>query len=301
MMIDSKTGVHEIIKPKKWKGEQWSAAQVKLDGFRVTAFKGQKGQLLMYGKNHREDLEFLHRFPRLRKTLFYQSLKHMPNNSSVDAEIIVPGGTSSDVATALRDESIPISLVTFAIPRFMGTMMDEKSLEWAAEKAEKYCLPFAEWYWCDDLVKQLQLTNLPFERVKKELLSMAKSLSYEGWVLKQTQYHGWFKVKEVQMIDAVITDVVPGQGKFVGLVGALVVSVIGTDGYVPIANVSGMTDSERKELTEEWKSKSLLGKVVEVKYQEVGSRGRLRHPRFSRMRPDKLPGDCEAEQLTDNC
>jgi len=300
-MFDNKTGVHEILKPKKWKGERWATAQVKLDGFRVTAFKGQKGQLLMYGKNHRDDLEFLHRFPRLRKTDFYQSLKKLPNNSSVDAEIIVPGGTSSDVATALRDESIPISLITFAIPRFMGTMMDEKGLDWTAEKAEKYNLLFAEWYWYSDLVKKLRLATLPFQRVKEELLSMAKSLNYEGWVLKQTQYRGWFKVKEVQMVDAVITDVVPGQGKYIGLIGALVVSVIDNDDYVPIANVSGMTDAERKELTTTWKNQSLIGQVVEVKYQEVGSKGRLRHPRFSRMRPDKLPEDCTINQLTDNC
>lgn len=302
MQIDVKTGVHEIIKPKKWKGQPWSSAQVKLDGFRVTAFKSQKAQFLMYGKNHREDLEFLHRFPRLRKTDFYRSLKKLPNNSSVDAEIIVPGGTSSDVATALRDSTIPIEIVVFAIPRFMGTMMEEKRLSWASEKAEKYGFIFAEWYSYRDLSDKLQLEDLDFESTKENLLGMAKSLSYEGWVLKQTQYSGWFKVKEVQMVDAIIMDVVPGKGKFRGLIGALVVCVWDDRELKPIANVSGMTDLERATLTRQLEfHRNLLGKVVEVKYQEVGSKGRLRHPRYSRLRTDKLAEDCTIDQLTNNC
>ena len=301
--MNSTLNIHETLRAKKWAGQDWAAAQIKLDGFRVTAYLGEHNKVQMYGKDHRPHLEFLSRFPRLKKTLFYRRLLTMPPYSSVDAEIIVPNGTSSDVATALRDPSIPIDAITFAIPMYKGEMQPDKDLGWANKIASSHGLLFARWFSCAALRQELRFTLCDSDETIRELLvDKAVDMGYEGFVLKQTQYKGWYKVKKNQMIDCIITGIVEGKGKFAGQIGALVVSVSHPyQGLITVANVSGMTDAERLELTKLWDKNKLSGKVVEVKYQEVGSRGRLRHPRFSRMRSDKPAKDCTADQLIDNC
>ena len=300
--MSSTLNIHETLRAKKWAGQDWAAAQIKLDGFRVTAYLGEHNKVQMYGKDHRPHLEFLSRFPRLKKTLFYRRLLTMPPYSSVDAEIIVPNGTSSDVATALRDQSIPIDAITFAIPMYKGEMQPDKDLGWANKIASSHGLLFARWFSCAALRQELRFTLCDSDETIRELLvDKAVGMGYEGFVLKQTQYRGWYKVKKNQMVDCIIIGVVEGEGKYTGQIGALIVAVLENKKQIIIANVSGMVDAERLSLTELWKKNKLFGKVVEVKYQEVGSRGRLRHPRFSRMRPDKPAKDCTIDQLVDNC
>jgi len=49
--------------------------------------------------------------------------------------------------------------------------------------------------------------------------------------------------------------------------------------------VSGMTDLQRRKF---WRNpKSIVGKLIEVVYQEETIHGSLRHPRYKRHRPDK--------------
>ena len=98
------------------------------------------------------------------------------------------------------------------------------------------------------------------------------------------------KWKPVKTLDAVVTDIKPGKGKYDNQVGALILSVEGRE----VANVSGMSDAERAAMGEH-----NIGQVVEVAYQYVGSKGRLRHPRFIRFRDDKLPEQCLLSQDSD--
>jgi ATP-dependent DNA ligase len=55
-----------------------------------------------------------------------------------------------------------------------------------------------------------------------------------------------------------------------------------------VANVSGMTDTERYAFD----PNADIGKVVAVRAKFIASRGRLRHPRFARWREDKNICDC---------
>jgi ATP-dependent DNA ligase len=199
---------------------------------------------------------------------------------------------------------MPMAIISFGFPRLNGQDRSEKSLVWAENIASTYGFVFAEWYELEKLQKQLNFKlSDGIEIVRKRLLELAKKLNYEGFVLKDTQYGKWYKVKHSPSVDCIVTDVSEGKDdkKYSGQVGALVVSLLKSKKLVEIANVSGMTESERLEMTELWKSKKLMGKVVEVTYQEVGARGRLRHPRFSRFRPDKPVRDCTWDQLEENC
>ena len=62
------------------------------------------------------------------------------------------------------------------------------------------------------------------------------------------------------------------------------------DGRV-VANVSGMDDEVRAAISGED-----AYRVCEVKYERVGSGGKLQHPRFVAWRDDKLPEQCTADQ-----
>jgi len=89
----------------------------------------------------------------------------------------------------------------------------------------------------------------------------------------------WYKIKKFDSFDGMIVDFDPGQGKYEGQVGALVVRhPNGQD-----IRCSGMNDAERQIMTKDWRL--FFGKHVEVKYFGLTA-GTPRHPQFLRMRPD---------------
>lgn len=151
----------------------------------------------------------------------------------------------------------------------------------------------------------------------------------EGFVLKQAPYSGWFKVKGEDEIDCVITSWKEGNNANLGLVGSLGISVFDVEtttqakdlwehrikvddpkgiredaieapALFEIGFAGGMNTDERLNMTEFADEDSLIGRVCKVRYQYVGSKKRLRHPRFVGWRDDKAPWDCLATQLTLN-
>ncbi len=127
----------------------------------------------------------------------------------------------------------------------------------------------------------------------------------EGFVFKNGNLLDWHKWKPVKTIDVVVSGFIDGDGKYIGLIGAMACSVyqhvtIGNrrrSALVEIANVSGMDDRTRILISDD--EEGHLGRVAEVAYQYVGSKGRLRHPRFMRWRDDKSALDCDITQDTD--
>lgn len=88
-----------------------------------------------------------------------------------------------------------------------------------------------------------------------------------------------YKLKADITIDATIIGIIEGRGKHTNKMGALTVKY-----NESIFNVgTGFTDIERTEFNDI----GLLGETIEVKGMEVLPSGRLRHPRFVRMRADK--------------
>lgn len=118
----------------------------------------------------------------------------------------------------------------------------------------------------------------------------------EGVVLKNlfAEYgdaSAWVKVKKYVAVDVVITGFTDAKegvtGKYLTQIGAACVSVYGAQGQlVEVGRVSGMTDDVRLDMSrnpERW-----LGTVAEINAQEF-AKDRLRHPRWSRHRPDADP------------
>lgn len=102
-------------------------------------------------------------------------------------------------------------------------------------------------------------------------------LGYEGLVLEAPGFK-LYKVKNIITYDVEIIDIIEGTKKNTGKLGAFVVQLdkarfrVGT----------GLTDKERKE----YFTKDMIGKIIEVSGMELTTLGKLRHPRFIRLRED---------------
>lgn len=93
----------------------------------------------------------------------------------------------------------------------------------------------------------------------------------------------WYKVKGFNTVDCKIISYEEGQGKYQGILGALVVQ----DPTGTQVRISGMTDELRHYMTTNF-DREIVGKMCEVKYfGRVGQeKDGYRHPQFLRMRPD---------------
>lgn len=110
----------------------------------------------------------------------------------------------------------------------------------------------------------------------------------EGSVVKQLsspyagkRHKSWLKWKEIETVDAKIIGYKEGQGKFLGLIGAIRFQAPdGTIGYC-----SGMDDSTRIWISD--RRQSLIGKTIEIKHFGKMKDG-FRHPQFQRFREDLI-------------
>lgn len=134
-----------------------------------------------------------------------------------------------------------------------------------------------------------------------ELLHKVTLLGGEGLMINLSDAHyihkrtdALLKFKEVQSMDMQVTDVLPGQGKYKNLVGALVATCITDDGKTITCKVgSGLSDEERRKWIEH--PNLILGKIIEVEYFSLSqdalsansSLYSLRFPRLKCVREDK--------------
>lgn len=98
----------------------------------------------------------------------------------------------------------------------------------------------------------------------------------EGLVI-HTPHGKWVKVKDKETHDLTITGYKEGRNRLTGTLGALLTAQgnVGT----------GFTRAHRDVL---WAARdTLVGRIVEVDATEYTSKGKLRHPRFIRLREDK--------------
>lgn len=269
---------HERLKAKEWKGQPAKYKQVKYNGHRFTAFMQRDGRLVGFEREVRPDREMTLLHPKIVEYPWWKKLAaNLPPLSSVDGELYVPDGNAGDAAHAIAACLPELDFMPFAVPWWSGNDESYRDLAWVRGVVNSAIgLPFvATFAWTPDETYDV-------------LCNGARAAEIEGWVLKQANYEGWYKVKPVKSIDCVVTGFKDGEGKYLGLVGALVVSATIDGETCEVARVSGMTDAQRIEVDED----KDLGRVVEVEYQFVGNRGRLVHPRFARWRDDKPVAEC---------
>ena len=290
---------HKKIKPKKLNDNKLVklhalanvVKQTKFNGHRFTAYAQKDGTLKCWESSGtiRPELEMSIKRPKIVEYDWYKKLQQIPSMSSVDGELYVPGGNAGDATHAIAECLPELEFMPFAVPWWDGvdcSLTTIKSVNnnmwtvWQRELRLRYDLPFATTY---ELHPHETLESLCYDAV---------SLSIEGWVLKESNYSGWWKVKPQKEIDCVVTGFKEGAGKYLGGVGSLRVSVWIDGKLTEIGSVSGMEDSVRWSINEE----KDLGRVCEVEYQEIGNGGRFIHGHFVRWRDDKTAEDCVVER-----
>jgi hypothetical protein len=119
----------------------------------------------------------------------------------------------------------------------------------------------------------------------------AKAQGFEGLVLRNKTTGVWLKVKKEETIDVKIIGFYEGKGKHAGKLGGFIT----THGRVG----TGLKDSERRFWTpvlslqpktrKAWDDHALphIGMTIECKCMELTEAGKMRKPRFIRLRPDK--------------
>ena len=102
------------------------------------------------------------------------------------------------------------------------------------------------------------------------------------------------KLKKLLTFDGIVTGYEFGKGKFnKDKIAKLVFSQYKDGELVERGNFDGFTKSTIEDMTAN--IEKYLGRVVEVKCNEVLKSGKLRHPKFNRWRDDKDPNQCTWE------
>ncbi len=268
---------HDLLDAAPWKGRgRPRYAHLKIDGHRRTFFVQESGAVVAFTTRGHDD------WPNLRELPFALSVVKLPPLTSVDAELYVPGYPRSEVKHRLATGGTGLRLAVFALPWYAGlcrygaelgcveNLCRTHGLEFAP-----FCIPTAGW-------------------TTEGLLKLTDG---EGWVLKTANYRGWWKLKRERTIDLVVTGFKQSDSdKYIGGVGSIRCSALNARGQlVEVASVSGMSDEVRWDINEHLD----LGRCLQVRYQYVGSRGRLLHPRFDGWRDDKRPDRCTTSQDPD--
>jgi ATP-dependent DNA ligase len=157
-----------------------------------------------------------------------------------------------------------------------------------------------------DLVASLNYQGLKI--VFKEELITSRKYDYfqtvlaqggEGVVIKDLKGLDvdFVKVKRFKTWDVIITGFTEGKGKYSTVIGAIRYGAYKDGILIEVGKCSGMTDAERAMFAAS--PDAFIGRVIEVKGQEIDSRGGIRFPAFQRIRDDKLPEECLIEDLVD--
>jgi ATP-dependent DNA ligase len=288
----------KLAKPEKYWGDRAYVMDRKIDGWRFMLHVADDlDRPRLTGKRHSVVTGLLSEkglcapqlWPRLGRSLGY---------TVVDGEVTVPGGfrATASVMNA-SPEKAARAVARYGAPTFHVfdlLFFDGDDVRGQALSVRREMLRQAldrEIIACENyrLVEQMPCDQASYDRVIAE--------GGEGGIIKLAdgEYgREWFKVKRQKTLDVVVTGFTmakPGKtGKYLGLIGAALVSVYTKNGLpLEVGRVSGMTDEIRVDMSlhrDKW-----IGSVIEIEAQEF-AKERLRHPRFLRARPDTDPSEC---------
>ncbi len=261
----------QLAKPVDWNRVVFPCfVSPKLDGLRCIwrngVFYSRRGHVL-------QGLNFLN--------LHIEELFMDEEPQALDGELIIPGKHFDEISGSIRSfkESNEVVYHVFDLP-------DYSTLGGFVDRYNKLCKLFA---------RSINGSNLKLVRHTKvnsiddvsSYYSQYRSEGYEGLMIKYYygQYNNsrtwdWMKMKNKDTEDLKVVGIFEGEGKYEGLVGGIIVERSG----VRISVGSGLSDIQRLRWAEE--PELIVGKTVEIAYQEVTPQGSLRHPRLVQVRGD---------------
>ncbi|HUS22601.1 MAG TPA: ATP-dependent DNA ligase [Aeromicrobium sp.] len=280
-------------------GYDW-AFEMKWDGYRgIAVCDGEDVRLVS-----RNGLDMTDTYPDVTKALADLDL----SDTILDGELVAFGPNGAPSFNALQNSNGPVSYLVFDVLRLDGTDVTD-----APYSARRHA------------VEELDLNNgvvrVPpaFDGALTEAVEASRELGLEGVVAKRTdspyrvgkRSAAWVKLKHLNAQEAVIVGWRPGSGNRSGTIGSLLLAVPDGDGWRYVGRVgSGFSDKALKDVQQRlaplarktppvdvvradakdahWVRPALVG---EVTYSEETPDGRLRHPVWKGLRPDKSPDD----------
>jgi len=288
--------------------------EVKWDGFRAIAYVTK--DLSLRSRNQKELLD---NFPELAE------LRQQTHDVVLDGEIVIMnegkvdfqallerGRAASTTEIELRTRQNPAAYLVFDIlekdgkPLLDLPLMERKRILTQTVKEGEHVL-------LADYVEEKG--EVYYEAVLQKglegVMAKKKTSSYEPGV----RSGNWLKIKKLRSCDCVIFGYTKGVGARRSTFGALLLGLYQGRNPVYVGKVgTGFSEDKLKSLIEEFQKlqtdlapfkADVIGGVTwlepklvcEVGYQIVTKDGRLRMPRFLRLRTDKAPKDCTLEQL----
>jgi len=301
------------VAPQPFSSDAW-LFEIKWDGFRAIAYVNETFSL-----RSRNDKELKHVFPEL------EELKQLASNVVLDGEIVVvkEGKTdfqallersqaTSPIEIELQEKRSPVVYVVFDILEKDGESLvdlpltERKRILKASVKEGKHVLlsDFVE-------TKGKAYYKIALEKGLEGVMAKKKDSLYEPGV----RSGNWLKIKKLRSCDCIILGYTKGSGARSGTFGALLLGLYSGKQLVYVGKVgTGFSQAMLETLSEKgqhlktatatlsvditdeitWLKPEL---VCEITYQTVTKDKRLRMPRFTGLRSDKLPDECTVDQI----
>lgn len=236
-------------------------------------------------------------------------LPTLPKETVVDMELIWPGHKDAEVATAIKNCPEELRMKAFALPIYEGkNQMLNNSLS-VEEGREQLIETVGEDNVCT-LRGSVELSDDNKVLELECMLRMIEEDEIEGFVLKEKSCDGWWKLKGINECDVFVVgfEISVAETK-AGLVTRVYVACTNENGeVVGMGKVAGFNNEEELNLTRAYSDyghsleNPYMFRTLRVVYQEVASRGKMKHGYFDGWRDDKAWNSCSIEQfeLTEN-
>lgn len=253
-------------------------AQIKYDGVRVIAIK-ENGKVTFKTRNGKE-----FKCPIIEQQILSIPQTNKVDNFILDGEFVLNFAEANSVAartsiagrinSALHGGILVGKDVQFAIFDYMTVEhFNAQKCPWTY-KMRMDDLRYQLYSQFDDTYDNMFI--VPGKMVHDAIDANAyyESVSaegFEGLILKSMNHiytfkrsADWVKVKAIQSADLKCTAIIPGTGKYDGLIGALECSGIVKGKQIKVNVGSGLSDAQRN-----WVDSMFEGKIIEVKYNEL--------------------------------